>query len=398
MRPLRIAHLADTHLGYRALAKTEPSSGRNQRTVDIELAFAWVIDDLLSREIDIVVHAGDLFHHTRPVYPAISAAIRNFRKLEKAEIPAYIIAGNHDTPRLRISGSVFGLLDSALPDLVFCGGYHDLQVENRDHDVVLTMVPHGRLTNAEPPAVYPVPNRRNLMVAHGLVPNMDLPYPSSEPGEEELPENLMDTMFDYIALGHFHPFRQVRRNAWYSGSSERITWRDEFISPGYAIATLGEPGEPAVVDHIANPTIRPMATYDLPATFGADPDGRQIADHVLQWMERLNEPEAMTRIMLKDIARPVRRHAESLIRLDADGLVWSVEFSSSGSSAMPFSDRNVETKTTSLFELFDAFVAGETAAGTYDAPFAAAFSSRGRHELEQVHVSIDTQSSAEGAE
>ncbi len=47
-QPLRIAHLADTHLGYSALTKLNPMSGHNQRAVDIERAFAAAIDDILN--------------------------------------------------------------------------------------------------------------------------------------------------------------------------------------------------------------------------------------------------------------------------------------------------------------------------------------------------------------
>ncbi len=45
------------------------------------------------------------------------------RRLEWARIPVVVIAGNHDTPRLRTTGSVFGLLAMALPDIRFITGY-----------------------------------------------------------------------------------------------------------------------------------------------------------------------------------------------------------------------------------------------------------------------------------
>ena len=155
MSLLRIAHFSDTHLGYRALTKSDPASGRNQRAVDIETAFAWVVDDILHRDVQLVIHSGDVFHQSRPVFPAIGAAIRQLRKLEREGIPVVVIAGNHDTPRLRTTGSVYGLMESALPDVRFFGGYDDAQFPLEGTDVVLTVIPHGRLTNPEPPSVYP---------------------------------------------------------------------------------------------------------------------------------------------------------------------------------------------------------------------------------------------------
>lgn len=398
MSMLRIAHLSDTHLGYRALAKADPATGRNQRTVDIEDAFSWAVDDLIERQVDLVLHAGDLFHHTRPVYPAIAAAIRQFRKIERAGIPAYVVAGNHDTPRLRVSGSVFGLLESALPDIHFAGGYEDLQLENVQLDALITLIPHGRLTNPMPPAVFPVPDRRNILVTHGLPPNMDLPFPQHEPGEQEIPEHLLDRDFDYIALGHYHPFGQVRSNAWFCGSTERITWRDEFIGPGYAIATLGEPGETATVEHIENPSVRPMHSFEIALAPDEETDGPAVAEMALQWMEALNQPDAMTRIVLKNVARPVRRHAEALIRLDAGGLVWSVEVVSAGAGVSPFLERSTELPSSNLLDQFQVFVSAEREGGRYEASFAEAFAATGRHELELAQVTVDTQPNAEGAE
>ena len=109
-RPLRIAHLADTHLGYSAYGKADPESGRNQRAVDIENSFAAAISDILTRDVDLVLHAGDVFHHTRPSWSTLTHFVRQMRRLEWARIPVVVIAGNHDTPRLRTTGSVFGLL------------------------------------------------------------------------------------------------------------------------------------------------------------------------------------------------------------------------------------------------------------------------------------------------
>jgi len=398
MKPIRIGHMSDTHLGYRALSKADPATGRNQRTVDIENAFSWAIDDMIERQVDLVIHAGDLFHHTRPVYPAIGAAIRQFRKLEKAGIPAYVVAGNHDTPRLRVTGSVVGLLESALPDIFFAGGYEERLVDDAKNDLVLTLIPHGRLTNPEPAAVIPVQGRRNVLVAHGLVPNMNLPYLLHEPGEEEINENLLDRAFDYIALGHFHPFLKARDNAWFCGSTERITWRDELISPGYAIATLGDPGAPPVVEQIENPNARPMFTYHYASSLGAELDGNEVADTVLEWMETLAQPEAMTRVVLKDVPRPVRRHAEALIRMDAGGRIWSVEVTSTGGIGSPFADLVSEAPTANLLEQFAAFVAANQESGLYEDSFANAFAATGRRELEQASIVIDAQTVAEGAE
>ena len=105
-RTLRVGHLADTHLGYRALGRADPETGRNQRAVDVERAFEAAVDKLLAREVDLVVHAGDVFHHTRPSWSALRCFVLVMRRVEAAGIPCVVIGGNHDTPRLRTTGAV----------------------------------------------------------------------------------------------------------------------------------------------------------------------------------------------------------------------------------------------------------------------------------------------------
>src|SRR5690349_10577783 len=110
---IRIAHISDTHLGYRALHKLDPTTGRNQRTVDFEHAFERAIDDILRRRVDGVIHGGDVFHHTRPTWQALRHFIQQMRRLEDAGIPVLVIGGNHDTPRIRTGGSAYSVLELA---------------------------------------------------------------------------------------------------------------------------------------------------------------------------------------------------------------------------------------------------------------------------------------------
>ena len=135
MKPLRIAHLSDTHLGYRAYYKTDPATGRNQRSVDIEHAYERAVSDILTRGVDLVIHSGDVFHHARPAYSAMRAFVRQSRRLEQAKLPVLVIGGNHDTPRLRTSGSVFSVLELALPDITFVAGYEQETVPFKDFDL-----------------------------------------------------------------------------------------------------------------------------------------------------------------------------------------------------------------------------------------------------------------------
>ena len=96
---MRIAHLADVHLGFRQYHRLT-AQGINQREADVASAFRAAIDDVIAAKPDLVVIAGDLFHSVRPTNPAILHSFNQFRKLRLAlpEVPLIVVAGNHDTP------------------------------------------------------------------------------------------------------------------------------------------------------------------------------------------------------------------------------------------------------------------------------------------------------------
>jgi len=391
MRPVRIAHLSDTHLGYRAFYKADPQTGRNQRSVDVERAYETVISDILTRNVDLVIHSGDVFHHTRPTYAAMRAFVRQTRRLEEAGLPVLVIAGNHDTPRLRASGSVFSVLELALPKVRFVTGYDQETIPYESLNLVVCAVPHGRLAEPVPPTVFPEPGAINVLVTHGLVPNLEIRGRQRELGEEELTEVMLDPEFDYIALGHYHKAMKPRQNAWYAGSTERMGWGDERVQPGYWLVELSGPGQPPEVTRVPIET-RPMRT--LPSVNGEGYDARDIADRVLKMLEDLGQPDAIARVELRHTPRPIRLEAERILRNEAQKFVWWLQVYSPADILAPFS-RGGEPISADIGEMFDAFVTEREK--EYDPAFAAAFRQRGRRALEEAMREADAAGATEDA-
>lgn len=87
------AHVADTHLGYRQY-------NLDDREQDFYESFRELIDKIIEQDVDFVIHAGDLFEHSRPKVEALLVAYEGFKKLQENDIPIYAIPGNHDV-RLR---------------------------------------------------------------------------------------------------------------------------------------------------------------------------------------------------------------------------------------------------------------------------------------------------------
>ena len=393
-RPLRIAHLADTHLGYSMYGKADPGSGRNQRAVDIERSFAAAIDDILTRDVDLVLHAGDVFHHTRPSWTTLAHFVRQMRRLEERAIPAVVIAGNHDTPRLRTTGSVYRLLELTLPLVKFITGYEVEEQLYPELGVLVHGVPHGAHTNPDPPALLLDRALRNIVVSHGTAQGFEK-MAGHEPGEIKLRGNVLDSEFAYVALGHIHQRNQVSINAWYSGSTERTSWGDQEAEPGYAVVTLGEPGSVPQVE-FRDIAARPMLT--LNPIDGAERTAEDLAAMILERAGALDMPEAMMRVQLDHAPRPLFRETDALVRRQMGSVAWHIRLTAPGELLDPLG-RDGASGLADLhpLTLFADFVRQREAAGAYEPAFASAFRERGLQALEEAIQRAQVQSAVEGA-
>src|SRR2546428_5337150 len=221
---MRIIHLSDTHLGFSAYNKLDPAAGLNQREVDIASAFNQIIDYILEVKPDLVIHAGDLFDSVRPSNRAIHEAFRQLARLSRAEIPTVIIAGNHSTPRQKVTGSIFRLfeyLEHIHP--VFEGEYKTLAIG----DCKVHAIPHAyneemfkqnfSKLKADKKFKY------NILVTHATVIGVTA-FAGAEFRELSIPPSVLSRDFDYIALGHIHRCVEIAENAYYSGSPERLSF------------------------------------------------------------------------------------------------------------------------------------------------------------------------------
>lgn len=85
----RLLHTSDTHLGYRQYHLDE-------RRQDFANAFHEVISAAIEEDVDAVVHAGDLFHTSRPGITPLQTVLTELQRLQTAEIPFLLIVGNHE--------------------------------------------------------------------------------------------------------------------------------------------------------------------------------------------------------------------------------------------------------------------------------------------------------------
>lgn len=85
----RLLHVSDTHLGNRQY-------GSNTRREDFADAFERAIQVAIDRDVDAVIHTGDLFDDPVPSLETIVQAADVINTLDDAGIPFYGIVGNHE--------------------------------------------------------------------------------------------------------------------------------------------------------------------------------------------------------------------------------------------------------------------------------------------------------------
>jgi len=222
--PVKLAHLADLHLGFRQYHR-QTSAGINQREADTAMAFRQAVDGVLAARPDAIVVAGDLFHSVRPTNAAIVFAFQQFQRLraELPDAPIVLIAGNHDTPRSTETGSILRLFDELGVDVATHEArrfsYPRLQLS-------VLAVPHQALVQAERPVLRPDGSARyEVLVAHGEVDGV---FPSDRSSVEYggavvRPGEFGPGEWSYVAFGHYHVRTELGPRAWYSGALEYVS-------------------------------------------------------------------------------------------------------------------------------------------------------------------------------
>ena len=216
----RILHTSDFHLS---------SIGDNACQSLESLVNAAVRSD-----VDLVIIAGDLFDHSKVNDELVSFAAGQLRRME---IPTVVVAGNHDC---LVPGSAFERTDlweecdnvqilrepnGEILDLTELGvSLWGKSIDSYDYDVrPMEGIPQPRGDG-----------QWNIAVAHGYYVSTD---PPSFPSYNITKEEIINSGWDYIALGHIPQFRCICSEpvkAYYCGSPS--------LTGTFALVSLSEEG------------------------------------------------------------------------------------------------------------------------------------------------------------
>jgi DNA repair exonuclease SbcCD nuclease subunit len=310
---LRLVHLSDLHLGYRQYQRLTPT-GINQREADIAGALKRAVDRTVELRPDLVLMAGDIFHNVRPTNPAILHAFRQFSRLRQAlpDSTIVMVAGNHDTPRSSETGCILKL-------------FGDLGIEVVDGEARRIVVPARDLailavpdSGAPRPAL--VPDHaygRNILLLHGEVEGvLRAPAGVDRAAVEITRRELGAAQWDYVALGHYHVYREIAPNAYYSGSIDYTsanTWGELDEE-----RQLGVPGK-GLIEHdleTGRHVFHPLTpSRDLIALPALSARGRTAAEVDAEIRERVEGcpggiDDRIVRLVVHDVSRHTARELD----------------------------------------------------------------------------------------
>jgi len=217
-KSVSLIHVSDLHLGrsFRRLGK----KGALMRD-SIRNALRRSVDLAVDRKADLFLIAGDVFDSPEPPGEAGKALSEALSRLCSAGIKTVLLPGTHDPARSRaFSLPLFAdredvtLLTPEAPAAVF------------DHldAAVCAWFPSPERSQEwlGPPGGWDRGRTFKLGMAHGSA--MDRFEPGEGP-EDLIPEDILNSGVDYLALGHHHGMRKVERAcmpAWYSGAPETL--------------------------------------------------------------------------------------------------------------------------------------------------------------------------------
>lgn len=217
---MKFIHIADVHLGATPDSNFPWGKLRQKEIFD---TFYKVIKDCNEKDVDLLLIAGDLFHK-QPFIRELKEINYMFEQLKKTKV--VMIAGNHDYIGAKSNyinfpwGNQVYFLEDESVDSIYM---EDINTEVYGFSYHTRDVHISKVDSIEPG----VEERINILLTHGG-DNRNQPFDR---------RRLINSGFDYIALGHIHKPEKVSDRIRYPGSLEPLD-KSELGEHGYILGEI----------------------------------------------------------------------------------------------------------------------------------------------------------------
>ena len=295
--PIRVLHIADSHIG--AELPQRPRTRTVRRGDDFVESYRRALARAREFDVDLVIHAGDLFDTPRPSETAIAAACTPLWELACGGCPVVIVPGNHER--------------SMLPNVLLLA-HENIHVLREPRTVVITRrglriavagFPYlrrgaaGQFADAVAASGWrQARGDVNILAVHQAFDGArcgpaDFQFRG---GDDVVPRSAVPTGFDYVAAGHIHRHQVLAGGEdggtpiVYAGSPDRIAFAEQGEPKGCVVVELD--GGNACV-RFCEHEVRPMEIIPIDVT---GHDGPAVAGLV---SERVARAAARSVVMVR---------------------------------------------------------------------------------------------------
>ena len=275
---MKVLHFADLHLGVENYGRINPQTGLSTRLEDFLDTLDHVVDYAIDTNIDLVLFCGDAYKSREPTQTQQREFARRISRLSTANIPIFLLIGNHDLPNAIGRATTTEIFDTLSIKNVFVSNRPDIYHIPTAHGAIqvasLPWLRRSTLLSKEDTKnlTFEQINQRLQEALTGVITShidkLDPSLPSilaahvwvtgSELGSERmmtigqehtlLVSSVSQPAFDYIALGHIHKHQVLSENppVIYAGSLERIDFNEESHDKGFYTVDIEPDGETGV--------------------------------------------------------------------------------------------------------------------------------------------------------
>ena len=282
---MKFAHISDTHI-------------KNLKYhYEYKIVFDKLYQELRQRDIDYIVHTGDIAHTKTQISPEFVEMCSDFFKNLAEIAPTYIILGNHDgnlknSSRQDALSPIVNALD--LDNLYLLKDSGEVHLNEKFCLNVLSVFDRD---NWIQPTDY---NKINIALYHGSITNCktDVNWVMSS-GEDEI--SIFEE-FDFAMLGDIHKRQQMDNDGriWYAGSTVQQN-HGEIDDKGFLVWDITDKNK-FEIEHVEIKNPKPFFTINL-TTKGRMPKNIDVPDNARLRLVSSNNLPLQTMRKALDIAK-----------------------------------------------------------------------------------------------
>ena len=265
-----IVHTADVHIGVENYGFPDPLTRTSTRLNDFLSSFDEVVNYSIDNKADLVLMCGDAYKSRNPNQTHQREFAKRIAEITKHNIPVFLLAGNHDSPNIRVQATALDIFNTLDAPYVNIGAELKTHlIETKSGPIQIIALPWIRkgdfITSQDTKGLSNTQINKEIQktitdIIKSEIENLNPEIPailaghvsidSAKTSSEKsmmlgkdyilLKSSITSNKLDYVALGHIHKHQILNDNPKivYPGSLERVDFGEEKDVKGFCSIVL----------------------------------------------------------------------------------------------------------------------------------------------------------------